>query len=183
MMDRILSLIILLFLSPLILVLLTITFFVFRCNPVFIQERTVSGECNFTFIKIRSMVKYAPNIPTGEFKHADNYITPWGKFLRTWSLDEILNLLCILRGDMKFIGPRPIMLSETELLQRRKDAKINNKPGITGLAQINGRDKITQTRKVACERYYCSHSKSVKLKLYIIIQTFYVVVSKKGIVH
>ena len=181
--DRILALIILSLLSPFVLILLTLTYFVFRCNPVFTQQRTVSGKRIFTFIKIRSMLKSAPNVPTGDFKNAHSYITPWGRFLRTSSLDELLNLICILKGDMKFIGPRPIMLSETELLNSRIKSNINDIPGITGLAQINGRDNITQSRKVACERYYRRNAKSIKLNVFIVIQTFVVVLSKRGISH
>ena len=115
-MDRIIAIFLIVFLSPILVILILVTLVHFKCNPIFIQKRTVNGDVVFNFYKIRSMLKTAPNIPTGKFNTAELYITKWGKFLRIYSLDELLNLLCIIRGDMKFIGPRPIMIVETELL-------------------------------------------------------------------
>ena len=129
------------------------------------------------------MSKSAPNVPTGEFTNAKLHITRWGRFLRMYSLDELLNLICIINGDMKFIGPRPIMPVESDLLALRLKNGIKSKPGITGLAQVSGRDLITLTRKVACERYYDQRKSDTKLRIYIIYVTFLIVIKKTGITH
>lgn len=181
--DRLLAFLILIILSPVIFLLLFITWLNLKCNPIFIQKRTVSGDREFNFYKIRSMRKIAPNIPTSEFKNVKLYVTKWGSFLRIYSLDELLNLICIVNGDMKFIGPRPIMLTELDLIAARTRNKIYCMPGITGLAQINGRDLITVNRKLACEKYYSIRKMSIKLRLYILFKTLQIVIKKTGITH
>lgn len=182
-MDRIIALMLLICLSPVILVLLLITLVNLKCNPVFVQKRTVSGKTEFDFYKIRSMHKHSPNVPTGEFAFPSVYITRWGKFLRSNSLDELLNLICIVKGDMKFIGPRPIMPCEIELIKLRSKNKINSFPGLTGLAQVNGRDVISHYRKVACERFYEIRKGSLMLRVYIVAKTIEIVIKKTGITH
>ncbi len=182
-MDRILAFLLILLLSPLLIVLLFMTFIVFKCNPIFCQERTVDGTSIFKFYKIRSMRKNAPNIPTAEFNEAEKYINRWGSFLRTYSLDELLNLVSIIAGDMKFIGPRPIMTCEIQLIELRFRSGIIELPGLTGLAQVNGRDAITLTRKVACERYYSRRKNSITLRIHILFKTIIIVIKKSGIVH
>ncbi len=182
MLDRIIALLLFVLLSPVLLILLIITACIFKCNPIFVQERTICGQSTFKFYKIRTMIKQAPNIPTDEFKNAKDFITPWGSILRNTSADELLNLLCIINGDMQFIGPRPIMLTEFGLIELRKNNGVHCKPGITGLAQINGRDLISLKRKVACERYY-NRNKSITLRIYILIKTLILVINKKGIAH
>ena len=182
-MDRIIAFILIIIISPILGLLMFMTLLDLKCNPIFIQKRTVSGPGDFSFYKIRSMYKTAPNVPTGEFINIHMYSSRWGRFLRLYSLDELLNLICIVNGDMLFIGPRPIMICETELLLLRKKNGIVGKPGITGLAQISGRDLITVNRKIACERYYNRKSASLSLKLFIIYKTFVIVVNKTGITH
>ncbi|MFM2230267.1 MAG: hypothetical protein RL607_1525 [Bacteroidota bacterium] len=181
-MDRIIAFLIICLLSPILFVLLVVTTIVFRCNPIFTQKRTVNGKSEFKFYKIRSMSKNAPIIPTNEFKDANVYINRWGRFLRRSSLDELLNLWNIVRGEMKFIGPRPIMICEVLLIEYRQRAGITDYPGITGLAQINGRDSIRLARKVACEKYY-NRNKSVRLYFYILYRTAMIVYNKSGIIH
>lgn len=181
--DRLLALLLLIILSPFIILLLLITWLNFKCNPIFMQKRTVNGSREFNFYKIRSMRKFAPNVPTGELTDVERYVTKWGRFLRTYSMDELLNLISILNGDMKFIGPRPIMLSEFTLIKLRDKNKIDCLPGITGLAQINGRDHITMNRKIACEKYYNLRKSSIKLRVYILYKTVQIVINKTGISH
>ncbi len=102
--------------------------------------------------------------------------------MRSYSIDELLNLINILKGDMNFIGPRPIMPNEAELTTLRIVNNIKGKAGLTGLAQINGRDFVTLTKKVACERYY-ERNKSLKLQIWIIWRTFWLVIRKVGVSH
>jgi O-antigen biosynthesis protein WbqP len=182
-MDRFIALVLVILLSPLLCGLLLITFFDLRCNPIFVQKRTVSGDLVFNFYKIRSMSKNAPKVPTGQLNNPQLYISRWGKFLRSNSLDELLNLICIIQGDMKFIGPRPIMPSEHDLINLRIKNKIKSKPGITGFAQINGRDEISVFRKVACERIYETRKSSAIFRLSIILNTAIIVLKKSGISH
>jgi O-antigen biosynthesis protein WbqP len=183
MIDRILAFILLILLFPILIVLLVITFFNLRCNPVFIQKRTTNGDKEFLFYKIRSMKKESPNTPTYNLIQPEKYITRWGAFLRKNSLDELLNLVSIFLGDMHFLGPRPIMTNEWELIALRKLYGIKSKPGLTGFAQINGRDHITVNRKVACERYYESNKTSIRFRIYILLKTIEVVLRKTGISH
>jgi O-antigen biosynthesis protein WbqP len=181
--ERLVAVVIIIVSMPLLLILLTITAIVFRTNPIFSQTRTVNGEKEFTFFKIRSMKKEAPNLPTSEFVDTKIYINEWGNFLRKSSLDELLNLICVIRGDMKFIGPRPIMVNEIAFANLRKKNGISCKPGITGLAQINGRDLIVISRKLACERYYKMHKKNINIRLFILHKTAISVIKKSGIAH
>jgi O-antigen biosynthesis protein WbqP len=143
----------------------------------------VNGDHVFNVYKIRSMKKFAPVVPTNELNDAEEFIDGWGKFLRLNSIDEILNLISVVTGDMNFIGPRPIMIEEYELLKLRASRGITGPAGITGLAQINGRDNIRQSRKVACECYYQCHRHSFKLNIFIIAKTVNVVLMKTGISH
>jgi O-antigen biosynthesis protein WbqP len=182
-MDRFLAFLLIIILTPFLLILLLVTFLDMKCNPVFIQIRTVSGDKEFKFYKIRSMRKMAPNVPTSDFKNVDLYITRWGRILRLYSLDELLNLICIVNGNMKFIGPRPIMPCESNLVSLRSKNGIDCMPGITGLAQINGRDLITVHRKVACERYYNRKKSSLNLRKFILYKTVLLVIKKTGITH
>jgi len=183
MFDRFLALLLILILSPLILLLLLITAFHFKCNPIYSQSRTTNGDRVFMFYKIRSMKLNSPHVPTGMLTNTENYISPWGDFLRKSSLDELLNMICVMKGDMNFIGPRPIMIEEIGLSELRKRNGVNCNPGITGLAQINGRDLIQITRKVACERYYNRNKNSIKLRTYIFYKTIIAVIKKSGITH
>jgi O-antigen biosynthesis protein WbqP len=182
-MDRLIATVIFICLLPVILVLLIITALDLKCSPIFVQKRTVSGELEFDFYKIRSMVKIAPVVPTSDLIGAKLYITRWGNFLRMYSLDELLNLICIIKGDMKFLGPRPIMLCENELINMRSKNKVSGKAGITGLAQVNGRDLISMTKKVACERYFKHRRSSVRLRLYIVFKTLVIVIRRSNIIH
>jgi lipopolysaccharide/colanic/teichoic acid biosynthesis glycosyltransferase len=93
-----------------------------------------------------------------------------------------MNLISIVKGDMNFIGPRPIMVVETDLIELRKKCRIVSKGGITGLAQIKGRDFISPTRKIAAERYYQAN-KSFSLDSYILLQTLIIVMRRNGVAH
>ncbi len=181
-MNKLYALLIILFLSPLLLFIFIYTIIDLKCNPIFTQYRTVNGETHFKFYKFRSMKKMAPVVPTHVIENPQQYVTKWSSFMRSYSIDELLNLINIVKGEMNFIGPRPIMTEEIVLTSMRKINGINGKAGITGLAQINGRDYVTLTRKVACERYY-NRNKSIRLDLWIIWRTIWLVVRKVGVSH
>lgn len=181
--ERLLALLLLILVFPVLLILLLITVIDLGANPIYSQLRTVDGTIIFRFYKIRSMKLNAPLVSSNDFVNGEKYITKWGRFIRTHSLDEILNLFCIVKGDMKFIGPRPVILSENILISMRSRHGIREIPGVTGFAQINGRDFVSLERKVFYEKVYSLKKRSITFRLYIILKTTQVVLSKIGVTH
>ena len=114
---------------------------------IFVQERMGRNCKPFKFYKFRSMRIDAPHdMATREIK-SDSYITKVGAFLRKTSLDELPQMFCILKGDMSIIGPRPVVLTETELIEeRKKTGAYAARPGLTGLAQVQMRDRLTDMK-------------------------------------
>ena len=150
--------------------------------PFYFVQKRVSGENEFKFVKFRSMHKNAPNLSTNNFHDCDKYITKIGSIIRKTSIDEMLNLINILKGDMNFIGPRPIIPEEIELQTLRREMRVYTKPGLTGLAQVKGRDNISIKEKVLYDKYFQIH-KSLKLRTYIILKTIYIVSFGKDVAH
>tara|TARA_B110000444_G_scaffold209700_1_gene204699 strand:+ start:217 stop:777 length:561 start_codon:yes stop_codon:yes gene_type:complete len=137
----------------------------------------------FYMPKFRTMFIGTPNIATHLMNDSENYITRIGSFLRNNSIDEIPQIISILIGDLSFIGPRPALFNQDDLVILRKKYGIDKiKPGLTGWAQVNGRDSITIEEKVELEREYIK-KKNVLFDLYIIILTIKVLVSKAYIKH
>ncbi len=169
--------------SPLLL-FIGLLIFIFDGSPVFFtQLRVGKDEKKFKMYKFRTMKKNTHEISKNEFKNAHSQITSLGKFLRKYSLDELPQLLNIIRGNMTFIGYRPGIVSEVRLNElRKKNDVFKYLPGVTGWAQVNGRDHITIDKKVALDSLYYKN-KSFLLKLKIIVDTFYNVLSKKNILH
>ena len=152
------------FLSVILIVLLFIPMLILGAaiaatstgGAIFKQPRIgLNGEI-FICYKFRTMYTNAPkNRPTAEFADAEKYITPIGRFLRKSSLDELPQLINVLRGDMSLVGPRPLIGEEAELHYLRKRCGVYAmRPGITGLAQINGRDMLSGTEKVRLDVIY-----------------------------
>lgn len=113
-------------------------------------------ETTFQMYKFRSMWMSTPaDIPTSELEHPEDHITPVGKFLRKTSLDELPQLVNILQGDMSFVGPRPALYNQEDLLQlRQENGSDLVKPGLFGWAQMNGRDKLTVEQKAELDGEY-----------------------------
>lgn len=125
------------------------------------------------------MKKNTPDIPSDKLERSPFY--SGGYILRKLSIDEIPQLINIIKGEMNFIGPRPALHNQDYLISKRKELNINNlSPGITGWAQINGRDKITEDQKIELDHYYALN-KSFKLDLEILLKTFIKVLSIKDI--
>lgn len=137
----------------------------------------------FLMPKLRTMVVHSPVLPTHELNNAAEYITDFGKILRRSSLDELPQFYSVLIGHMSIVGPRPMIPQYEELVSRRHLAGIDRlRPGITGWAQVNGRDAISTDEKFALdEEYLLRHS--VIFDLYVIYRTFIYVFSGKGIWH
>ena len=123
------------------------------------------------------------NIATHLLENPQRFNTYFGKYYRKFSLDELPQLYNILLGDMVFIGPRPPLPNQFDLIELRKQNNLEGlKPGITGWAQINGRDNISIEEKIRLERYYYDN-KSIYLDIKIILHTFLKVIISKGVSH
>lgn len=126
---------------------------------LFAQSRMGKDGRPFIIFKFRTMYPQAPaDTPTGALDDPSRHITPVGRFLRRTSLDELPQLFNILKGDMSFIGPRPVVLAERALIGlRRAKGADRVRPGITGLAQVQGRDEVPARRKACYDAYYARH--------------------------
>jgi len=137
----------------------------------------------FRMPKFRTMRTDTPAVATHLLSNPDSYLTPVGKFLRKYSLDELPQLLSILKGDMSFVGPRPALFNQYDLIDLRTIKGVHTlTPGLTGWAQINGRDELPIPIKVEYDEYYLKR-RSFLLDMQIICRTFQKVVNKEGITH
>lgn len=134
-------------------------------------------------IKFRSMFLNTKVIETSKLDNPETKITRVGKFLRKYSIDELPQFFCVLLGSMSIVGPRPALSTQFNLIDKRKKYGIDKiKPGITGNAQINGRDLLTDQKKIEYEINYLKN-KSLIFDLKIILKTILIVFKKKGISH
>lgn len=157
--DFMLSFLLLIILSPLFLIIAIISKIEEPKGTIFFkQERAGVDNKPFMCYKFRSMSMDAPqNASTWELENPDSFITPLGKFLRKTSLDELPQLINIVKGDMSFVGPRPVILKERELLDlRAANGSAKAKPGITGLSQISGRDNLDPATKAHTDSIYAN---------------------------
>ena len=137
----------------------------------------------FKMPKFRSMKLETPQVATHLLSNPNLWITPIGSILRKTSLDELPQLWSILIGKMSFVGPRPALFNQKDLKKMRTSLKIHQiKPGVTGLAQIEGRDNISLYEKVKLDKKYCD-SQSLFLDLKIIFITLKKIFNKEGILH
>ncbi|WP_373999515.1 sugar transferase [Bdellovibrio bacteriovorus] len=143
------------------------------------------GKNNEIFLmpKFRSMKINTPQVATHLLANPDMYLTSIGSFIRKTSLDELPQLLSVLKGDMSFVGPRPALFNQEDLIALRTAYGIEKlKPGITGWAQINGRDEIPIPKKVEYDKYYLENQ-SLTFDIKIIILTAIKVIKRDGINH
>jgi len=180
--DILLSLILIIILSPLLLIIALIVRIESHGPAIFKQQRIGQGRKNFTIYKFRTMYHHTPkNKASRELENRHDYITKFGCFLRTTSLDELPQLFNIFKGEMSFVGPRPLILAEKNIHQARKKRGIYQaKPGVTGYAQINGRDHLTLKDKVELDKYYLEHQ-SLIFDLKIILKTGIKVLKREDI--
>lgn len=153
-------------------------------GPVFYWSDRV-GMNNFTFKmpKFRTMRQNTPSLATHLLKNSDQYFTRIGGFLRKSSLDELPQLYNILKGDISFVGPRPALFNQYDLISLRTKEGIHRLiPGLTGWAQINGRDDLPISRKVEFDAYYLSH-RSFLFDLKILLKTPLKVMRSEGVKH
>lgn len=126
-----------------------------RGPAIYWSDRIGRGNSRFRMPKFRSMRSNTPAVATHELARPDYYLTPIGATLRRTSLDELPQLLSILRGDMSFVGPRPALFNQDDLIDLRTQCGVHMlKPGLTGWAQINGRDELSIPDKVRFDAEY-----------------------------
>jgi len=182
-MTKSISLILLTILSP-ILLIVALVIIIDDGFPVFFRQRRIgSNNEEFWIFKFRTMKNDTPDIPTHLFKEVQNYNTFIGPLLRKLSIDEIPQLINILKGEMIFIGPRPALHSQDDLKALRTEKGIHKiKPGITGWAQVNGRDELSVPEKVKLDEYYLQN-KSFWLNIKILFITGVQILFPKGVSH
>ena len=182
--DRILAGIALVILSPLFLIVSIAQKISAPDEPIFFLQKRVGKNAHcFNIIKFRTMKSSAPkNVATGDLADPQIYISRLGRFLRDTSIDELPQLVNVVNGDMSLIGPRPLVYTEREIrFLRRWYGVYQVTPGITGWAQVNGRDTVDIYDKVYYDREYVQNV-SLKFDLKVIWKSVLVVLGRKGVV-
>lgn len=182
--DILMSAVALILLSPLLIISAAAIKLDSKGPVLFKQERIGKNRKKFVVYKFRSMFLFSPsNIATAQLTDAEQYITRVGKFLRRTSIDELPQLINIIKGDMSIIGPRPLIPAEKGIHSMRYQQGVYFlRPGLAGLAQINGRDLVSPEEKAGFDTEYL-HTFSLKTDLKIILKTIQVVFSHKGYVE
>ena len=169
-------------LLPLVLVALAVRL-TSKGSALYWSDRMGRNNTIFKMPKFRSMRVGTPAVATHLLSNPDAYLTPIGSFLRKSSLDELPQLWSILVGDMSFVGPRPALFNQHDLVELRTKAGVHELvPGLTGWAQINGRDELPIPEKVALDVEYL-HRKSLFFDIKIIILTAWKVVKRDNVMH
>ena len=164
--------------SPIIIPVLIFVYFRTNGNPLFLQRRPGLNEKIFTLIKMRSMLNTCDS--EGKLLPDKDRITSWGKFFRETSLDEIPQLINVLKGDMSLIGPRPLLPEYLPFYSDFQKRRHQVRPGITGWAQIHGRNSISWQQKFELDVWYVENV-SLKIDLQIFLQTIKKIFIKEGI--
>ena len=183
MFQKIAASLIFIILLPLFITISILILF-FDGRPVFYkQKRMGKNNVVFKMYKYRTMLNGVGDIPTSNVINPNSMITVTGRTIRKYSIDELPQLINVIFGDMNLIGYRPCLPNEFDLINSRKKYNLDKyKPGMTGWAQINGRDKLNAKEKSVLDyHYYSNHSLFLDIK--IIILTIYVVIYRKDISH
>lgn len=180
--DVFLVLILFFILSPLMFIISVLIKLESKGPVIFKQKRIGRNETAFYIYKFRTMVVGTPDLATDKLINREKYVTRIGTVLRKTSLDELPNLFNIIKGEMSFVGPRPALYNQYELIQKRREKGINNLlPGLTGLAQVNGRDQISDEEKVLYDERYLKN-RSLIQDIKVLLDTISSVASGKNIV-
>lgn len=181
--DFVISLIGIIVLSPILLILALII----KCTSpgpiLFKQKRIGIDNKEFKIYKFRTMRTDTPNVATHLLKNPEKYITPIGKFMRKTSLDELPQLFNILKGEMSIVGPRPALYNQYDLIEMRTKVNVHTvRPGLTGLAQVSGRDELELDKKVHFDELYLQRQ-SFFYDLKLIFLTVVKVFTSEGVVE
>ncbi len=176
--DFLLSLIAIVLLSPVLVVLTIIGAIKMKGNPFFTQERPGYHEKIFKLVKFRTMTNEKDK--NGKLLPDEKRLIPYGKFLRSTSLDELPELINILKGDMSIVGPRPLLVKYLPWYTEEQRKRHNVRPGLTGYAQAHGRNAVSWDDKFAMDIWYTEHV-SFKTDVGIIFTTVKSVLKREGI--
>lgn len=176
--DFLIAIVVLMIFSPIILMIMIGLVFYNRGTPFFMQQRPGKNEKIFKLIKFKTMRDaYGEN---GKPLSDKERITPVGAWVRKLSLDELPQLINVIKGDMSLIGPRPLLVKYLPLYNNEQKRRHEVKPGITGWAQVNGRNAIDWDRKFQLDVWYVDHI-SLFLDMKILYLTFLKVIKREGI--
>lgn len=178
---KIVSLLLILAISPILLIVMPLIFFD-DGFPIFFRQKRVGKNNKLFFIyKFRTMKLNTPNVATHLLKDGAYKYTFLGPFLRKYSIDELPQLFNLIKGDMAFIGPRPALHNQKDLVQLRTKVGVHKLlPGVTGWAQINGRDELSIKEKVDMDFFYLNNKSSL-LDIKILFLTFIKVFKAEGV--
>ena len=181
--DLLLSLCLIIVLSGPIIIIAVLVKLTSRGPALYWSDRVGVGNGIFKMPKFRTMRIDTPAVATHLLTDPDAYLTPIGPFLRKSSLDELPQLWSVLKGDMSFVGPRPALFNQDDLIALRTEKGVHRLiPGITGWAQINGRDDIPIPKKVEFDAYYLKN-RSIFFDLKILFLTFLKVTRAENVSH
>jgi O-antigen biosynthesis protein WbqP len=175
-------LLLVIFLPPMLLVAIVVKF-TSKGPIIFWSQRVGKNNHLFWMPKFRTMLIETPNVATHLLVEANQYLTPVGSFLRKSSLDELPQLWSVVCGDMSFVGPRPALFNQADLIELRTAVGAHSlTPGITGWAQINGRDELALSEKVSFDQEYLQRQ-SLAFDIHILWLTLLKVFRREGISH
>jgi O-antigen biosynthesis protein WbqP len=178
-----LAIVLLCFLSPMMASIAVLIRATSKGGAIYWSERIGQGNVVFKMPKFRTMRLGAPTVATHLFQDPGRWVTPLGRLLRRLSLDELPQLYSIFKGDMSFIGPRPALFNQTDLIALRTQKGLHRLlPGVTGWAQINGRDELPIPVKVEYDEYYKQHQ-SLRFDVRILGLTIIRVARRSGVTH
>lgn len=181
--DLLLALIASVVLSIPILIIVIAVAVTSRGPVIYWSQRVGRDKIIFKMPKFRTMEVGSPEVATHLLLNPENLLTPIGSFLRRTSLDELPQIWSIVMGDMSFVGPRPALYNQNDLIESREQNGVNQlTPGLTGWAQLNGRDSLPIPEKVALDVEYLKH-KSFLFDLKILFLTTRLVLSRVGVSH
>ena len=181
--DLVLSFLLMLFFSLPMLGTALLVKLTSRGPILYWSDRVGRNNTIFRMPKFRTMRTDTPAVATHLLNDPDRYLTPIGNFLRKSSLDELPQLYSILKGDMSFVGPRPALFNQDDLVELRTRNGVHLlTPGLTGWAQINGRDELPIPVKVEFDTYYL-RNRSMLLDIKILFRTFFKVARREGVSH
>jgi len=184
--KRAFDIFVVIFFAPIWLPVMAVLAVLVKCGSagsVFFKQKRYGRNCRFFMIyKFRSMYTNAPkDMPTHLLQNPEAFITPIGRILRSTSLDELPQLLNILKGELSIVGPRPALWNQNDLIAEREKYGANSVPvGLTGLAQVSGRDALSIEEKAASDGEYVRR-KGFFFDLWIMVRTVYYVLGRFGV--
>ena len=176
--DFVISLLAIIILSPLIFGVYFVLLAVYKSSPFFLQDRPGQNENRMRIIKFKSMSDEKDS--DGNLLPDVQRLTKAGNFCRKYSLDELPQLFNVLKGDMSLVGPRPLLFKYLPLYNNEQRRRHEVRPGITGWAQVNGRNSISWQEKFKCDVYYVNNI-SLMLDIKILWLTLLKVIKKEGV--